>query len=117
MGLEPLKCDILDTLVRNHSHHDSSMTRSDVVRRVTGKHDADVVRDALNELVEEFDFLSEHGRHRKSRIHLDQSTGEFLDVLAHKCDIDVRWYKSHIGSHTPNEKLMEHGINPNNRFG
>ena len=113
-----IKCDILDTLVRNHSHHSSSSDSEEIEDRVTGgDYDADDVREALEELVEEYGFLYKHGNSQNPKIHLDQSTGEFLDVLAYDCEIDVQWYKSHIGSHTPNEKLKEHGIDPNNRFG
>lgn len=95
-----LICDILMTLVNDHSHDKSSMEKSTLLDNADGDMDRDRLEDAIDSVVSRYSFLSEWGPHREPRIHLDQGTGDIIDVLVEKCDEEPAWIKPEL-NHIP----------------
>ena len=103
------------TIVNGHSHDSSSMHKEDLVRNSDLDLDQDQLEDAVDEVINDFSFLSEWGQHGDTRVHLDASSGEIVNILVGVCDETPEWLYPELGSHVPNSTWRDHGVNPNRR--
>lgn len=111
MPSKDLTNSILMKLVHGHAHDSSSMFKEDLISDADGGKDYDEIEQAIEEVVKRYDFLEEWGHYQEPRIHLDQSTGEIVDVLVEDFDEVPAWLYPEL-SHVPNQTWEKHGINP-----
>jgi len=97
------------TLVNDHSHDKSSMDKSKLLDNADGDIDRDRLEEVVDDVISRYAFLSEWGSHRDPRIHLDQSTGEIVDVLVSKCDEEPAWLKPEL-NHIPPDTWEKYGV-------
>lgn len=111
MVRQDLVCDILMTVVNNHSHDTSSMKKSDLVDYADGDMDEDVLAEKIEEGVEKFPFLQKWAEHREERIHLVQESGEIVHYLVEECCEEPEWLEPPL-DHVPNEVWHMYGVTP-----
>lgn len=87
------------------------MKKSKLLDNADGDLDRDKLEVAVDEVVERFSFVSEWGSQRRSRIHLEQGTGEVVDVLVDLCDEEAAWLKPEL-HHVPPETWRDHDVTP-----
>lgn len=104
-------CDVIMTLVNSHSHDDSSMRMDDLLDNADGGMDRNRLQEAVEQIVEDLDFLTEWGHYRNTRVHLRQETGEVVHYLVEDCGENPNWIEPSL-SHVPNDVWDEYGVTP-----
>lgn len=115
MVCQEIICEVLMTLVNGHAHDKSSMKKRDLLDNADCGLDKDVLEQKVEEIIEDFSFLSEWGSHRDTKIHIDQSTGKILEILVERCNEEPEWLFPDLGSHVPNATWEKYGVDPNRR--